>query len=92
MTSSASTRFEFRVRPDAKQRIEHAANLAGESTSDFVRAAAELRADEVLREHEVITRVPADFFDGLIEALDAPARPNPALARAAGRARRVVRR
>jgi uncharacterized protein (DUF1778 family) len=92
MASGVSTRFEFRVRPDAKQRIEHAANLAGESTSDFVRAAAELRAEEVLREHEVITRVPAAFFDELIAALDAPAQPNAALKRAAGRARRVVRR
>lgn len=90
--SGTSTRFEFRLRSDTKQRIEHAANLAGESASDFVRAAAELRADEVLHEHEVITRVPAAFFDGLIAALDAPAQPNAALQRAAVRASRVVRR
>ena len=92
MATSTSTRFEFRVKPEAKQRIEHAAQLVHESASDFVRAAAEQRADEVLREHEVITRVPADFFDELIAALDEPPAPNPALRRAAARAQRVVRR
>ena len=89
---SASTRFEFRVKPASKQRIEHAAQLVHESTSDFVRAAAEQRADEVLRDHEVITRVPADFFDQLITALDEPPVTNAALKRAANRARQVVRR
>jgi len=92
MPSSASSRFEFRVRPEAKQRIEHAANLVQESASDFVRTAAERRADEVLLEHDVVTRVPADFFDQLISALDEPPSANPALKRAAARARRVVRR
>lgn len=48
MSASASHRFEFRIRQESKQRIEHAANLVHESTSDFVRAAAERRADEVL--------------------------------------------
>ena len=57
---ATSTRFEFRVKPEAKQRIEHAAQLVHESASDFVRAAAEQRAEDVLREHEVITRVPAE--------------------------------
>jgi uncharacterized protein (DUF1778 family) len=90
MASRASHRFEFRLRPESKQRIEHAAGLVHESTSDFVRAAAELRADEVLRDHEAVTIVPVGFFDDLLAALDAGAQPNPALARAARRARRVV--
>jgi uncharacterized protein (DUF1778 family) len=92
MATHASTRFEFRVRPASKQRIEHAANLLHESTSDFVRSAAERRADEVLLEHDAITIVPADFFDRLLTALDEPPRPNPALARASAKARRSVRR
>jgi uncharacterized protein (DUF1778 family) len=90
-TSSRSTRFEFRVRPETKQRIEHAADLVHESASDFVRAAAEQRADEVLREHDVVTIVPAAFFDQLITALDVPPEANAALTRAGRRARRVVR-
>ena len=57
-----------------------------------MRAAAEQRADEVLREHDAVTIVPVDYFDQLISALDEPPRANPALARAAKRARRSVRR
>ena len=92
MSTSTSKRFEFRLRPESKQRIEHAASLVQESTSDFVRAAAERRADEVLLEHDVVTIVPADFFSQLLSALDEEPRANPALARAGDRARRVVSR
>lgn len=92
MATSASHRFEFRIQPDSKQRIEHAANLVHESTSDFVRAAAEQRADEVLLEHDVVTVVPAGFFDDLLSALDVDPQPSPALARAAKRAREVAGR
>ena len=92
MTARASNRFEFRIRPESKQRIEHAANLVRESASDFVRAAAERRADEVLREHDVVTVVPAGLFDQLLSALDEQPQPNPALARAGESARRIVRR
>jgi uncharacterized protein (DUF1778 family) len=92
MAASASNRFEFRIRPESKQRIEHAANLVHESASDFVRAAAERRADEVLREHDVVTVVPADFFDHLLSALDEEPNPNPALTRAATTAQRIAQR
>jgi uncharacterized protein (DUF1778 family) len=92
MATGTSKRFEFRLRPEAKQRIEHAASLVHESTSDFVRAAAERRADEVLLEHDVVTVVPAEFFDQLLSALDEQPQPSPALARAGDQARRVVPR
>ncbi len=88
----ASSRFEFRLRPDAKSRIERAAALVHESASDFARTAVEQRADQVLREHDLITPVPAAFFDELLAALDAPAAPNPALRSAANRARSVYER
>lgn len=90
MRGTASTRFEFRIRPDGKRRIEHAASLVHESASDFARTAAERRAEEVLREHDAVTVVPADFFDALLVALDEPALPAAALARARERARRAV--
>jgi len=92
MPASASKRFEFRIRPESRQRIEHAAKLVDESASDFVRAAAERRADEVLRQHDAATVVPADFFDQLLSALDQEPQPNPVLARAGAKARRIVRR
>jgi len=92
MATNASTRFEFRVRPEAKQQIEHAASLVHESVSDFVRAAAEQRADEVLLDYHVVTVVPADFFDRLLSALDEPPQANAALERAGVRARRSIQK
>ena len=92
MTIAASARFEFRLRPEAKSRIERAAELVHESTSDFARTAAEERADRVLQEHMLATIVPAEFFDQLLRALDAPSAPNAALMAAAQRARDVVER
>ncbi len=90
MTASISARFEFRLRADAKRRIELAAELLHESASDFARTAAEDRAERVLREHMLTTVVPAEFFDDLLRALDAPAKPNEALKAAARRARTAV--
>jgi uncharacterized protein (DUF1778 family) len=92
MTVAASARFEFRLRPEAKNRIEQAAELVHESTSDFARTAAEERANRVLQEHLAATVVPAEFFDELLQALDEPANPNAALKTAAQRARGVVER
>ncbi|GAA0730059.1 DUF1778 domain-containing protein [Dactylosporangium roseum] len=92
MTIAASARFEFRLRPEAKRRIQQAADLVHESTSDFARTAAEERAERVLREHMMATAVPAEFFDELLAALDQPATPNQALQAAAQRARRIVER
>jgi uncharacterized protein (DUF1778 family) len=92
MSVSASTRFEFRIRPEAKRRIEHAANLVHQSASDFVRQAAERSAEEILLEHDAVTVLPPDFFDWLLSALDEEPKPSPALARAGRRARHVVRR
>jgi uncharacterized protein (DUF1778 family) len=81
----ATARLEVRVRPESKARIERAAALVHAPVSDFVRSAAEERA-------ETLTRVPAEFFDDLLAALDAPAEPSSALARAARRARGTVTR
>jgi len=86
-----SARLEFRVRTEAKEQIEHAAGLLGLAVSDFVRAAAEARADQVLRDHALVTSVPADFFDSLLAALDEPAQPNASLIKAARRRRDALK-
>lgn len=88
----ASARFEFRLRAEAKRRIERAAALQGVNASDFARSAVEERAEQVLREHDLATVVPADFFDDLLRSLDEPTTPNPALAAAAKRLRKTVER
>lgn len=90
--SAASARFEFRLRPEVKERIEYAAELVRESVSDFARKAAEARAEQILHEHLLTTTVPAAFFDAMLEALDSSASPNDALTRAARRVDDVVRR
>lgn len=87
---AATARLEVRVRPDSKARLQRAAALTQVPVSDFVRSAAEERAEQVLAEHDTQTLVPAQFYDELLAALDAPGRPSPALSRAARRARHLV--
>lgn len=87
---AASARLEFRVRPERKLRIERAAELVHEPVSEFARTAAEEKAERVIREHEATTTVPAEFFDDLLDALDAPPRANAALTRAAKQARETL--
>ncbi len=87
---AATARLEVRVRPDSKARLERAAALTQVPVSEFVRSAAEQRAEQVLAEHDTQTVVPAEFYDELLAALDASARPNAALSRAAHRARELV--
>ena len=70
--------------------IERAAELVHEPVSEFARTAAEEKADRIIREYEATTTVPEEFFDDLLDALDAPAHPNAALASAAASARTLV--
>jgi uncharacterized protein (DUF1778 family) len=84
MTTAA--RLNFRVRPDVEHRLRAAAAATDQSLTDFVISAAEARADEVLASH---TLVPADYFDRLIAALDAPVTRNEALRTVVRRPRRV---
>jgi len=51
------------VDADSKARVVRAAALAGVPVSEFVRVAVEQRAERVLDEHELQTRVPAVLFD-----------------------------
>ena len=83
--SAATARIEVRVTPQLKARLESAATLEDTTLSSFVIAAATERADEIVRQHETHTSVPAEFFDALIASLDEPAEVNPALAKAARR-------
>ena len=89
---SATARLEIRIDPEAKARIEHAAELAGMPVSDFVRSAAEERAEAVLAEHQTQTGVPAEFFDALLDALDTEPRASEALTQAAARTRALLER
>ena len=89
---AVTARLEIRLRPEVKARIEQAAALERAPVSEFVRDAAEERADRVMAEHETVTRVPAEFFDEMFAALEAPAQASEALTRAARRVRARVTR
>lgn len=82
-------RLEARLSPDQRALIERAASTAGMSVSAFLVGAAVVRADEVIAA-ATTTLVPADYFDGLLAALDAPDAA-PRLAEAATRAHRNAR-
>jgi uncharacterized protein (DUF1778 family) len=86
-----TARFEFRVAPESKTDIERAAAISGESASDFVYHAALERARVVLQQQHV-TVVPSDYFDKLMDALDAPAVPNAPTRDAFRRLNEVVKR
>jgi uncharacterized protein (DUF1778 family) len=80
--------LNFRVQPDVEQRLKAAAEVSHLSLTEFVVGAAQAQADEVLVTH---TMVPANYFDKLVAALDAPYKPNQALRDAAAQARTMVR-
>jgi uncharacterized protein (DUF1778 family) len=84
-----SDRIEARLSPDERDRILRAARFQGLSVSSFIVAAAVEKADEIITE-QTVTRVPPDYFDQLIQALDETDLA-PALERAAQRARRRPR-
>lgn len=89
---AATARLEFRLPDDSKARMERAAEISRVPLSDFVRTAAEERADEILRAHDATITVPSAFFDELLAELDQPAEPNAALKAAFLRHREVVTR
>jgi uncharacterized protein (DUF1778 family) len=89
---AATARVDLRVKPETKATIERAAALLGEPVSEFVRTTVEQRAAQVIAEHDAYTRVPSEFFDELLDALQSPPAPAPALIRAARRARTTVTR
>ncbi len=83
-------RVEARLSREQLNRIEQAADFAGESMSSFIVAAAVDRAEELIAAHTA-TVVPSDYFDQLLAALDDPPEPSPHLSAAAKRARRQRR-
>ena len=62
-------RLEVRAEQATLDRIQQAANVVHEQTSEFVRKAAMQRAEEVLR-HELVTVMEPEQFDKLMSSLD----------------------
>ncbi len=80
-------RLEARVSHEQKALIQRAADLLGRSLSDFIVGSAQRAAEEVLREHEVMTLTARDSR-AFVEALLNPPAPNEQLRAAAARYKR----
>jgi uncharacterized protein (DUF1778 family) len=87
--AAKTKRIELRAEQATLDRIQRAANVVHEQTSEFVRKAAMQRAEEVLRQ-ELVTVMEPEQFDKLMSSLDV-ADAAPRLA-AAARTRAVFRR
>ncbi|OBJ12656.1 toxin-antitoxin system protein [Mycobacterium sp. 1482292.6] len=62
-------RIELRAEQAAVDRIQRAANVVHEQTSEFVRKAALQRAEDILRQELITVMEPAQF-DKLMSSLD----------------------
>lgn len=73
-----SERLEVRVPPSLRDRVVRAAALRGQTVASFVTAAVQDAAERAI-ENEEITRLRAEDFARLQQALDNPPEPTPAL-------------
>jgi uncharacterized protein (DUF1778 family) len=62
-------RIELRAEQETLDRIQRAASVVHEQTSEFIRKAAMQRAEDVLRQ-ELVTAMEAEQFDKLMSSLD----------------------
>lgn len=72
-------RIELRAEEATLNRIQQAANVVHEQTSEFVRKAAMQRAEDILRQ-ELVTVMEPEQFDKLMSSLAADAAPRLAAA------------
>ena len=71
--STRTAKLDLRLSPEAKQKLQTAAESAGRTVSEFVLESAIVRADETLADR---TRfgLDAEQWKAFMEALDAPPR------------------
>lgn len=67
--ATKAKRFELRAEETTMDRIQLAANLVHEQTSEFIRKAAIQRAEDILR-HELVTVMETAQFDKLMSSLE----------------------
>jgi len=83
-TTTNDARLDFRLRSEAKARIEEAAILSGMSVSDFAVSTLLRAANQIVESHRTL-RLSRRDFERFLAALDSDAEPNPALRQAAER-------
>lgn len=67
--------LNIRIKPQVRELIDHAAELAGKNRTDFVLDAARRAAEDTLLDRTVFTVNPKAYREFLAR-LDAPPRPN----------------
>jgi uncharacterized protein (DUF1778 family) len=82
--SAKRERLEARVSAEQKALLQHAADLLGRSLSDFIVGSAQQAAEEVIREHTIVTLTAQDSH-AFVEALLNPPAPSERLRAAAAR-------
>ena len=75
----STERIDFRIDPEKKAVIKHAADMEGLSTSDFIKRTAYLAAVEKIQTHLHLTRQDAQVF---AQSIIRSPKPNKALKRA----------
>jgi uncharacterized protein (DUF1778 family) len=86
-TARREARFEFRLSAQARERIQKAAMLNGQSLSDFA-ASVLLREADALIERHALRTLSEDEWQRFVALLQKPAKPNKALKAAAARYRK----
>lgn len=85
-TAKKSERLEARLSWKQKKLIQHAADLASQSLTDFILTASQEAANRIIRENEVIT-LTAQESENFVNTLTNTPAPNLALQKAAKRHR-----
>jgi len=78
--STRTAKLDLRLSPEAKKKLQTAAESAGRTVSEFVLESALVRADETLADRTRFA-LDADRWKAFLEALDAPPREIPRLGR-----------
>src|SRR3954451_5165349 len=78
--STRTAKLDLRLTPEAKKRLQTAAEAAGRTVSEFVLESALVRADETLADRSRFG-LDVDRWKAFLEALDAPPRELPRLGR-----------
>lgn len=81
---TASARLEARISPETKALIQKAADLQGQTLTDFVVASVQAEAYKVIERHQSLNLSREDS-EAFMEALLNPPEPNDALKSAASR-------
>lgn len=88
---ASPARFDLKLDKSEKTLFARAAELMGTTMAGFVRAAAKEKASQLIERESQLTLSVAEGRQ-LLDALDAPFQPNPALQKAMETARRTIKR